>query len=196
MRALPLLSVLGLLAMLSPVAPQGPQWTPVDTPGRRSPFERNLVAADSVVADWVDSERIPGAVLLVARDGAVVLERAYGWSRLYDYGTGQYQAWTGDGTKQSGIQRRQDPVRMTPSTLFDLASVTKVMATTLAVMLMVESGDMDVDAPLSRYLPDFRGRGKDGVTLRSLLTHRALLKPIDLDCLHRSILLRVGTRPV
>ena len=131
------------------------------------------MAADSVVADWVDSGRIPGAVLLVAQNGAVVLERAYGWSQLYDYGTGQYGAWTGDGTKALEIQRRADPVRMTPSTLFDLASVTKVMATTLAVMLMVDGGDMDVDAPLSRYLPDFRGGGKENVTLRHLLTHRA-----------------------
>ncbi len=173
MRALPILSVLGLLGMLSPVERQGPQWTSVEAPGARSPLDRNLVAADSVVADWVDAGRIPGAVLLVALDGAVVLERAYGWSELYDYGPGQYQAWTADGTGARGIQRRVDPVRMTPSTLFDLASVTKVMATTLAVMLMVESGDMDVDAPLSHYLPDFRGGGKDGVTLRHLLTHRA-----------------------
>ncbi|MCH8971176.1 MAG: beta-lactamase family protein, partial [Acidobacteria bacterium] len=105
--------------------------------------------------------------------GAVVLERAYGWSDLYDYGTGQYAAWAGGVTEAVGIERRPDPVRMTPATLFDLASVTKVMATTLAVMLMVESGDMHVNAPLCRYLPDFRGGGKDSVTLRHLLTHRA-----------------------
>jgi CubicO group peptidase (beta-lactamase class C family) len=126
-----------------------------------------------VVADWVGTGRIPGAVLLVALDGAVVLERAYGWSYLYDYGTGQYPAGNEGVTEAPGIERRADPIRMTPSTLFDLASVTKVMATTLAVMLMVESGDMNVDAPLSRYLPDFRRGGKDSVTLRHLLTHRA-----------------------
>ena len=173
MRTFPILSVFGLLGMLSPVAPQGPRWTPVEAPDGRAPFERNLLVADSVVADWVDAGRIPGAVLLVALDGSVVLERAYGWSDLYDYGTGQYAAWTGGVTEALGIERRPDPVRMTPGTLFDLASVTKVMATTLAVMLMVGSGDMHIDSPLSHYLPDFRGGGKDGVTLRHLLTHRA-----------------------
>lgn len=75
----------------------------MEAPGARSPLDRNLVAADSVVADWVDAGRIPGAVLLVALEGAVVLERAYGWSELYDYGPGQYQAWTADGTGARGI---------------------------------------------------------------------------------------------
>jgi CubicO group peptidase (beta-lactamase class C family) len=62
---------------------------------------------------------------------------------------------------------------MTPGTAFDLASVTKVMATTFAVMLLVDEGKLELDAPLSTYLPDFRGGGKDAITLRHLLTHRA-----------------------
>jgi CubicO group peptidase (beta-lactamase class C family) len=62
---------------------------------------------------------------------------------------------------------------MAPGTVFDLASVTKVMATTFAVMLLVDDGALDVDAPVHRYLPDFLGGGKDGITLRHLLTHRS-----------------------
>jgi CubicO group peptidase (beta-lactamase class C family) len=62
---------------------------------------------------------------------------------------------------------------MTPGTLFDLASVTKVMATTFAVMMLVDEGKLDLDAPLYTYLPDFRGSAKDSITLRLLLTHRS-----------------------
>jgi CubicO group peptidase (beta-lactamase class C family) len=57
------------------------------------------------------------------------------------------------------------------STLWDLASLTKVIGLTSAMMLMVESGAIDLDAPLERYIPDFRGRWKEMVTIRHLLTH-------------------------
>ncbi len=59
------------------------------------------------------------------------------------------------------------------STMFDLASVTKVMATTLATMLLVDRGKIDLDAPVSRYLPDFRGSHFDSITVRHLLSHSA-----------------------
>jgi len=130
-----------------------------------------LARADSIVAAWVDAKRVPGAVLRVSRDGRVVLDRAYGWAWLYDYGGGQYGAWRKDGA--SLLKRRARPVPMTPGTVFDLASVTKVMATTFAVMLLVDDGALDLDAPVRTYLPDFRGGGKDEITLRHLLTHRA-----------------------
>jgi CubicO group peptidase (beta-lactamase class C family) len=62
---------------------------------------------------------------------------------------------------------------MTPGTSFDLASVTKVMATTMALMLLVERGEVSLEAPLYRYLPEFRGPQQDSVTVRHLLTHSA-----------------------
>ncbi len=176
MRPLPLASVLGLIAVSPFAAPQPRQLPPAGVLHAPSQLEQGLQTADSVVANWVDSGRIPGAVLLVARDDAVVLERAYGWSRLNEYQTGQYAAWRAAAADETGARHRADPVRMTASTVFDLASVTKVMATTLAVMLLVESGGMDVDTPLQRYLPDFRGNGKANITLRHLLTHRAGLQ--------------------
>ncbi len=128
--------------------------------------------ADSLVAAWVDAGRVPGAVLLVSENDRVVLDRAYGWAQRYAYGSGQYGAWRTDGPT-GGIRPLEDPVPMTPATVFDLASVTKVMATTFAVMLLVDDGVLDVDAPVHAYLPDFRGGGKDAITLRHLLTHRA-----------------------
>lgn len=57
------------------------------------------------------------------------------------------------------------------STLWDLASLTKVVATTPALMLLVERGNVDLDAPVARYIPEFDGRGTGAITVRHLLTH-------------------------
>src|SRR5205823_6198634 len=69
--------------------------------------------------------------------------------------------------------RLATPRPMHTSTLFDLASVTKVMATTMAVMMLASEGRIEVDAPVYRYLPDFRGPHLDSITVRHLLTHSA-----------------------
>jgi CubicO group peptidase (beta-lactamase class C family) len=136
----------------------------------------SLARADSLVAAWVESGRIPGAVLLVVRDGKPVLEKAYGYARLLEYAEGEYGASQAGESRPAALTRLPDPVPMTPATVFDLASVTKVMATTFAVMLLADRGELDVDAPASRYLPDFRGGGKDDITLRHLLTHTSGLQ--------------------
>ena len=155
-----LLAVLSWLVAPSLAPPAGPRAAP------------DLAAADSLVAAWVDAQRVPGAVMLVARDGHVVLERAYGWAERWDYGDGQYGAWKTD-DPTGHLHELAEPVAMATSTVFDLASVTKVMATTFAVMMLVDDGVLDLDAPVHTYLPDFRGGGKDAITLRHLLTHRA-----------------------
>ena len=100
---------------------------------------------------------IPGAVFLVSKDGRVVHERAFGYAQINDY---------------EGHRLATPPVMRTP-TMFDLASVTKVMATTMAMALLVEQGKVDLNAPVSRYLPDFRGPHLDSITVRHLLSHSA-----------------------
>ena len=125
-------------------------------------FER----ADSIVAAWVADERIPGAVLIASWGSEVPLTSAHGFSKLYDFGDGQYPG-------QAGLTRLTPPDRMTPATVFDLASVTKVMATTMAMILLVDRGAVDVDAPISTYLPDFTGPDRGTITPRHLLTHRS-----------------------
>lgn len=115
-------------------------------------------AADSTVQAWTSAERVPGAVLLVARDGRVVHRRAFGYARLYELRDGR-------------VERLADPEPMTTEHLFDLASVTKVMATTFAVMMLVDRGAVELDAPLYTYLPEFRGPHRDSITVRHLLTH-------------------------
>jgi len=91
----------------------------------------------------------PGAALAVGRGGAVVMETGYG--RI---------AWDEDA-----------PAVDPDATVYDLASLTKVIATTSAVMLLFEAGRIDLDAPVQRYLPHWWGEGKERVTLRHLLTH-------------------------
>jgi CubicO group peptidase (beta-lactamase class C family) len=123
-----------------------------------------LAFADSTLAEAVAAEVLPGAVLLVARDGVVLHEKAFGYARLYEGGT-----------------RLKSPEPMTVGHIFDLASVTKVMATTWAMMLLVDRGLVELDEPVHTYLPDFRGPDQDRITLRDLLTHRSGLhrwKPV------------------
>src|SRR3982751_6867262 len=69
---------------------------------------------------------------------------------------------------------------MTVDTIFDAASITKVVATTPAIWLLIERGRIDLDAPVSRYIPEFKGGWRDEMTIRHLLTHTSGLRP-DLD---------------
>ncbi len=171
---------LALLTLVGAASVNGALGTPLATQ-----TDGGLQAADSLVREWVDAENVPGAVLLVSRGGEVVLERAYGWAQLYDYQDGQYGASAAGDPRPTALRRLQDPRAMAKDTVFDLASVTKVMATTFAVMLLVDAGELELDAPVSAYLPDFAtepgGSGKADITLRHLLTHRSGLhqwKPV------------------
>jgi serine-type D-Ala-D-Ala carboxypeptidase len=130
---------------------------PARAPGAPDPaLARGLAIADSLIESSIGT-LTPGAVFLVARDGHVLHERAFGYAQLNDY---------------EGHRLASPPVMRT-STVFDLASVTKVMATTMATMLLVSRGNIDLDAPVSRYLPDFRGPHLDSITVRHLLSHSA-----------------------
>ena len=123
-------------------------------PGRG--VARGIAAADSIISAAVE-HIIPGAVLVVGQNGKLLHERAFGWAELNDF----------------QVHRLATPRPMHVMTLFDLASVTKVMATTMAVMKLVSEGRIDVDAPVYRYLPDFRGPHLDSITVRHLLQHAA-----------------------
>ncbi len=147
-RALGGALMLGCTLGCSTVSP-GRSRTPV-APG----LARGLATADSLIAAAVGIQ-FPGAVLVVGKDGQLVRERAFGHVQRHDY----------------DMRPVPSPRVMSTSTLFDLASVTKAMATTFAVMLLVDRGALDIDAPVARYLPDFRGAHLDSITVRHLLTH-------------------------
>lgn len=151
--AFPLRPPVLALALSACAAPPPRVPAPPDEPS----LARAVAEADSLVAAAVVGELVPGAVLLIAQDGRVMHRRAYGSRQLYAY----------------GMRRLEDPPPMRLTTVFDLASVTKVMATTMAVMLLVDEGRVVLDAPVHRYLPDFRGPRRDSIRVRHLLTHTA-----------------------
>ncbi len=127
------------------------------SPAPASPqLVRGLATADSLVNAAVGT-LTAGAVLVVSKDGRIVKEAAYGHAQLNDY----------------AMRRLDVPAPMHTSTVFDLASVTKVMASTNAIMLLVDQGKVDIDAPVYTYLPDFRGVHLDSIRVRHLLQHSA-----------------------
>jgi CubicO group peptidase (beta-lactamase class C family) len=119
----------------------------------------HLGAVDSIIQQAIADGNIPGAVLVVGHDGKVVYRKAYG---------------------ERSLEPRREP--MTIDTIFDLASLTKVVATTTSVMQLIESGKVRMNDPVAKYLPDFAQNGKDDITVRQLLTHYSGLAPdIDLN---------------
>lgn len=134
-----------------------PTATTHQRPADSTPNLRRAVAhADSLIAASV-GELFPGAVFQVSRQGMLYEDRAFGYAQLNDY----------EG------HRLTSPPPMTRETMFDLASVTKVMGTTMGIMLLVDQGRVDLDAPVYHYLPDFRDVHKDSITVRHLLSHSA-----------------------
>lgn len=123
---------------------------------KAGPYAR-LDVIDSVIKQAIDGGQIPGAVVLVGHNGQVVYRKAFGYRAL---------------------EPRQE--RMTLDTIFDLASLTKVVATTTAVMQLIEQGEVRPNDPVAKYLPEFAQNGKEDVTVRELLTHFSGLEP-DLD---------------
>ena len=111
-----------------------------------------LTMIDSIVNDAIKSHAIPGGVVLVAKDGKIAYERAFGYMG-YD---------------------SVEPVY--PETVYDLASVTKIMATTLSVMKLYDEGKLDLHKKLGDYLPWTRGSNKENLVIWDILLHQAGLK--------------------
>ncbi len=132
-------------------------WLPAGADAKTSPALTRLAGVDSVIEQAIADGNIPGAVLVVGHDGAVVYRKAYG---------------------NRALEPRREP--MTLDTVFDLASLTKVIATTTAVMQLVEQGKVRMNDPVAKYLPEFAQNGKEDITVRQLLTHYSGLAP-DLD---------------
>ena len=112
-----------------------------------------LAVLDQAVVSAISSNQCPGGVLWLESRGSRHL-RAFG---------------------QQAVEPTREPT--TPETVYDAASLTKVMATAPAVMKLWEQGRLDVEAPVQRYLPAFSAHGKEGITVRHLLTHTSGLRP-------------------
>ena len=118
---------------------------------------KQLAHIDRAVADSIAKRELPGAVVLVARRGRVVWHKAYGSRAL--------------------LPQRE---AMTINTIFDLASLTKIVATATSIMILVERGSLRLSDPVSLYLPELKGESREAITIEQLLTHRAGYAP-DFD---------------
>jgi len=122
---------------------------PIVSPEAVGMSGRQLARIDEVVQEAIARRELPGAVILVARQGRIVYWRAFG-------------------------HRALEPTRlpMTRDTVFDLASLTKVVATATSVMILVERGKIRLGDPVARYIPEFAQNGKERITIEQLLQHR------------------------
>src|SRR5207244_10457675 len=140
------------LAAASPPAPPplpASTGVPPAAPAALGFDSTRLAQAVDYLRAVADSGAFPGAVLAVGRHGRLALLAAVG-----HYGV-------------------DDPRPVEPGTVYDLASLTKVVGLTTACMLLVDEGKLALDAPITRYVPAFRGPMKDQVTVRHLLRHSA-----------------------
>jgi uncharacterized protein YbbC (DUF1343 family) len=118
------------------------------------PFRaEKLAEMDAAINQAIAAKKCPGGVLWLEHEGQVY-HKAYG--------------------NRAVVPQVES---MTEDTIFDAASLTKVVATTPAMMLLIERGKVKLDEPVQRYIPEFEGDGKEAITVRQLMTHTSGLRP-------------------
>ena len=144
-----------LFSALAPaqIAPQNSNTLVMDLTANQERF----APVDAAVKNAILQGHTPGAVVIVGHDGKVVYRKAFG---------------------SRSLEPTIEP--MTVDTVFDMASLTKVMATTSSVMRLVQLGQIKLNDPVAKYIPEFAQNGKEDVTIRQLLTHYSGLRA-DLD---------------
>ena len=115
---------------------------------------KSLKPIASIVKKEIRAGRIPGAVIIVGNRDKKIFRQAFGYR---------------------STRPKKLPMRV--NTVFDLASLTKVIATTTAVMKLVEDGKLSIQDPVSEYWPEFGSNGKEEITVRNLLTHYSGMRP-------------------
>ncbi|HLZ85925.1 MAG TPA: serine hydrolase, partial [Puia sp.] len=126
---------------------------PVVDPVKLGMDTAKLQKIDAICQEAIDKKATPGCVVLVAKDGKIAYEKAFGYM-TYD---------------------QTEPVY--PETIYDMASCTKICATTMAVMKLYDEGRLDVQKTLGDYLPWVKGSDKDSLKLWDILLHQAGLVP-------------------
>lgn len=124
------------------------------TLGATPALGQSFDAIDAAVRDGIQKGIYPGAVVIIGRRDSLLYSRGYG-----------HFTWS-----------PSSPVPQPDSTLWDIASITKIVSTTSVALRLVDRGKLDLDAPVRRYLPRFSGGPKNQVTVRMLLDHTSGLK--------------------
>ena len=120
-----------------------------------------LARIDPIVEESIKNKELPGAVVLVGHHGQIVWRKAYG---------------------ARAIEPQREP--MTPDTIFDLASLTKILATATSIMVLIERGELRLADPVVKFIPVMKGGGRDAITIEQLLTHVSGFAP-DFDLRER-----------
>lgn len=116
--------------------------------------QAQLAPIAGIVEKAICAGKTPGAVILIGNQGRIVYRRAFGHRAV-----------------------EPEKLPMTVDTVFDLGSLTKVIATTTAVMQLVEKGKLGIEDPVAKYWPEFKANGKKDITVRELFTHYSGLRP-------------------
>ncbi|MCK5906296.1 MAG: serine hydrolase, partial [Flavobacteriales bacterium] len=123
------------------------------TPEQEGMNSLKLSLIDTIVSKAINDTVMPGAQILVARNGKIIYQKSFGYKTY------------------------EEKYKINNNNLYDIASVTKIMATTPIVMKMVEKNELDLDAPLKQYLPELDTTSKADITLRQMMAHYARLRP-------------------
>lgn len=115
----------------------------------------HIPAIDSLIQKEIEADHIPGAVIQVKKGDSILHRAAYGYAQKYGY----------------DMQPLPNPKPITTDHLFDLASLTKVCATTFGIIMLVDEGAINLDDPIYKYMPEFEEGEKAQITIRHLLTH-------------------------
>ncbi len=130
---------------------------PAAPPSSQGISAERLARMDAVISASIEKKELPGAVVLVGRHGKAVWRKAYGARAVEP----QHETMTSD-------------------TIFDLASLTKIVATTTSIMILIEESKVRLSDPLVQFIPEMKGEGRDTITIEELLTHMTGFAP-DFD---------------
>ncbi len=157
---------LGLVGCSNKAVPQSSETTVVAENKENNESSKALEKAiDAVAFSYVKSQlaetnpkATPGAQIVVLKDGKIVFKKSYGTIQAFDF-------------SKNPAEKIENPSAVTDETLFDLASVTKISATTQVFMHLVYEGKVKLDDKVTKYLPEFGKNGKEDVTIGQLLSH-------------------------
>ncbi|MHC4673105.1 MAG: exo-beta-N-acetylmuramidase NamZ domain-containing protein [Planctomycetota bacterium] len=113
-----------------------------------------ILRIDSLMTDAMEKEACPGGVILIGNRERIIWKKAYGYRVI-----------------------KPEKIKMTADTIFDLASLTKVVATATSVAILIERGQLSLSDRVSRFIPEFAAKGKERITIEQLLIHRGGLVP-------------------
>ena len=139
--------VLFLILVISPAVLAG---LPEIPPARAGLDPGQLARIDQAVADAIGAKKIPGAVVIIGKAGGIVYAKAFG---------------------DRSLVPTHEP--MTRDTIFDMASLTKPVATATSIMILGERGKVRITDPIKKHLPEFDTHGKGDITVEQLLRHRS-----------------------